>query len=142
LDRPLTKASTWLAGKHWRRMFRIVASSPEPIAKVAAVAEAEVSDTVPVLADMAQVPPASGQAETMPVPDAVAPDQLDRDIAEIIAIRDQLLAEPIALAPPYGAAEPPGPSRTADRVPILVGGALAFTMLVVFGAAASLVSLR
>jgi hypothetical protein len=65
--------------------------------------------------------------------------QLARDIAEIVAVRDRLLAMPIA-ARPSSRAQPL--LRTSDYVPILVGAVLAFTSLIVFGAAASFVSLR
>jgi hypothetical protein len=66
--------------------------------------------------------------------------QLARDIAEIVAVRDRLLAMPVG--PSTGSHERSAPVRTSDSVPILVGAVLAFTSLIVFGAAASFVSLR
>jgi hypothetical protein len=72
---------------------------------------------------------------------ALTPDQLERDIAEIELVRDQLLSE-LEPAASLAAPEPSLLSRTSDMVPILVGGALGFILLVVFGAAASFVSLR
>jgi hypothetical protein len=70
----------------------------------------------------------------------IVPDQLERDIAEIEVRRDALFAEwersrRIAV-------DPVGRARTTDYVPILLGCVLGFTLLVVFGAAASFVSLR
>lgn len=65
--------------------------------------------------------------------------QMERDIAEIAAVRDRLLSEPVQV---MGRTRRFGLVRTSDCVPILVGGILAFTALVVFGAAASFVSLR
>jgi hypothetical protein len=70
------------------------------------------------------------------------PDQIERDIAEIVVVRNRLLSE---VAPTRGrmrSGRSLGATRTSDYVPILIGGVLAFTSLVVFGAAASFVSLR
>ncbi|MFL5102868.1 MAG: hypothetical protein ACJ8E5_19910 [Xanthobacteraceae bacterium] len=66
--------------------------------------------------------------------------RIERDIAEIELVRDRLLS---ASAPARRrTADRLASARTSDYVPILVGGVLAFTSLVVFGAAASFVSLR
>jgi hypothetical protein len=66
--------------------------------------------------------------------------RIERDIAEIELVRDRLLS---ASAPARRrTADRLALARTSDYVPILVGGVLAFTSLVVFGAAASFVSLR
>ena len=66
-------------------------------------------------------------------------DQLERDIAEIEIRRDALYAE---WERSQRWADPAARSRTSDYVPILLGTVLGFTLLVVFGAAASFVSLR
>jgi len=63
-------------------------------------------------------------------------DQLTRDIAEITRRRDQLLGMPVR------SASQATPSRTSNCVRIVVGAVLAFTSLIVLGAAASFVSLR
>jgi hypothetical protein len=67
-----------------------------------------------------------------------SPEQLMRDIVDIEQARDALQAERLFLQ-----AEPKRthafmlvPSRTADTVPVFVGGVLALMMLTVFGAAA------
>jgi hypothetical protein len=66
--------------------------------------------------------------------------RIERDIAEIELVRDRLLS---ASAPARRrTADRLALARTSDYVPILIGGVLAFTSLVVFGAAASFVSLR
>ena len=80
-----------------------------------------------------------------------AEDQLQRDMAEIAAARDALIAQAIAersteqeQATPFripttiaGAR----PRKNRDSVPILVGGLLATILLVAFGAVASIMQL-
>jgi hypothetical protein len=66
--------------------------------------------------------------------------QIERDMAEIELVRDRLLCE--STPAPRRTADCLASVRTSDCVPILVGGVLAFTSLVVFGAAAWFVSLR
>jgi hypothetical protein len=68
--------------------------------------------------------------------------QIERDIAEIEAVRDRLLSESVPATRRSPSADVFASARTSDIVPILVGGVLAFMSLVVFGAAASFVSLR
>ena len=146
------KAPTWLERKPWTRILRIVARNPDSSLDPAAAVTREEPEYGPcAAADAAHEAPEPGAPELMPIADHVelapehlelAPDQLERDIAEIELIRDQLLAEPAELAARFDDTVASAPSRTSDHVPILVGGALAFTLLVVFGAAASLVSLR
>ena len=133
-------------------MFRIVARNPDRAANRPLVAAPEEpADALSLAADEADAARESPAAEFVPIADSVefapepvelAPDQLERDIAEIELIRDRLLAEEDASAVPFSEMTAAAPSRTSDHVPVLVGGALAFTLLVVFGAAASLVSLR
>jgi hypothetical protein len=122
--------------------------APAAIATEPALAEETADPRIPV-ATLEIVPAeAAATIATDPAPAEepvaadipLAPDQLERDIAEIELVRDRLLSEaertdeaPEATAPR---------SRTSDLVPILVGGALGFILLVVFGAAASFVSLR
>jgi hypothetical protein len=67
-----------------------------------------------------------------------SPDQLMRDIVDIEHARDALQAERLYLqaAPKRTQAFMLVPSRTADTVPVFVGGVLALMMLTVFGAAA------
>jgi hypothetical protein len=84
--------------------------------------------------DIAAVP----QDEHAHIP--LAPDQLERDIAEIEIVRDQLLAQHEPVEPVAEIAAPRG--RTTELAPILVGATLGFVLLVVFGAAASFISLR
>jgi hypothetical protein len=96
-------------------------------------AEARAADTQTIAVELS-APVVQGDTE---IP--LAPDQLERDIAEIEQVRDLLLSLPEPQLAPE--AEAPR-SRTSDLVPILVGAALGFILLVVFGAAASFVSLR
>jgi hypothetical protein len=151
-DTPPSEAPTWLERKPWARIFRIVARNADRAADhPVAVLPEEPADALSLAADEAEVARESPAAELVPIADNVelapehvelAPDQLERDITEIELIRDRLLAEEDASAVPFDEMRAAAPSRTSDHVPILVGGALAFTLLVVFGAAASLVSLR
>ena len=67
-----------------------------------------------------------------------SPDQLMRDIVDIEHARDALQAERLFMQaqPRRTQALMLIPTRTADTVPIFVGGVLALMMLTVFGAAA------
>jgi len=139
-DSPRSTASVLPERRPWRRILSIVARSPEPVVDPLAVAVAEdLPGATHTLADEAHEQSPANEPDVAPVTGAVAPNQLELDIAEIERVRDRLSAEPRAL---FVAADSSVPSRTSDHVPILVGGALAFTLLVVFGAAASLVALR
>jgi hypothetical protein len=114
--------------KQWTSLFRLVARAHEPAAErlVTGTASSQESDQAP---DAEQGSGGTGAADL---------DQIERDIAEILWVRDRLLAEsatPRRLAGRFRV-------RTSDYVPIVVGGVLAFTSLVVFAAAASFVSLR
>ena len=113
-------------------LLGIVARTADPQAQPEASPLADISDlTDPLTAGVTLSP------ESAPT---IVPDQLERDIAEIEVRRDALFAEwersrRIAV-------DPVGRARTTDYVPILLGCVLGFTLLVVFGAAASFVSLR
>ncbi len=67
-----------------------------------------------------------------------SPDQLMRDIVDIEHARDALQAERLFMQaqPKRTQALMLIPTRTADTVPVFVGGVLALMMLTVFGAAA------
>jgi hypothetical protein len=130
-----------LTGRRWKDILHVVVRNPQPTP-----AHAE------LVAPGQQHAPegAGGEQEALSdertreltlVSDQVplVPDQLERDIAEIEMVRDRLYAEYAAERDVSRAARR---FRTSDYVPILVGAALAFTLLVVFGAAASFVSLR
>jgi hypothetical protein len=122
--------------KRWTHLFRIIARAREAG-----------SPSHPGLS-MLDPPEMSSQAAGRPQDAGEANDaaamldvgQVERDIAEIQLVRDRLLSE---FAPARRkAADRLASARTSDYVPILVGGVFAFTSLVVFGAAASFVSLR
>jgi hypothetical protein len=125
--------------KRWRNLFGIARKpSSEPLDPLAALPTS--SDPIATDADAAD---AVALLELAP---AIAPDQLELDIAEIEVRRDALFIEweqerHMTATPPASAA-PAAWSRTTDHVPILLGCVLGFTLLVVFGAAASFVSLR
>ena len=123
--------------KRWTHLFRIIARESE----TENLAERERS-----------MPDASQDASS----DGRAPDpgegncgdatldlsQIKRDVAEIEAVRDRLLSEVAPANRRIRSADRLASARTSDYVPILVGGVLALTSLVVFGAAALFVSLR
>jgi hypothetical protein len=138
----------WLVRRPWTRMLRVVARDPDPVAETIHVVEptapSDAESAASLVAEQTQALPQPAEAEPAPAPvePVLALDQLERDIAEIELIRDQLLAEPVEAVARVDSAEARAPKRTSDHVPVLVGGALALTLLVVFGAAASLVSLR
>jgi hypothetical protein len=112
-----------------RSLFRIVARNPDPQPESEALPLEDISElSDPVAADAA-----------LPLAPDIAPDQLERDIAEIEMRRDALYAE---WERSQRGGDPTARSRTSDYVPILLGTVLGFTLLVVFGAAASFVSLR
>jgi hypothetical protein len=126
--------------KRWRNLFGIARHrEPQLPAEPLDPLEELPSSSDPIAADV----PAADAVTLLELAPAIAPDQLELDVAEIEVRRDALLAEwelerritavPAVLAPR---------SRTTDYVPILLGCVLGFTLLVVFGAAASFVSLR
>ena len=79
-------------------------------------------------------------AEATLAPEA---SQLERDIADIECARDALVdAEPTAITEPRRIRGRFAALRHAESVPILVGSVVGATLLLVFGAAASLISLR
>ena len=90
--------------------------------------------------------PAPEPAPTVALPaippavvEPIAADQLMRDIAEIERARDALAASaPVAAPKRRLEAFTLVPSRTADEVPLVIGGVLALVMLTVFGAAAAM----
>jgi hypothetical protein len=158
-----------LGRRPWTSLFRLIAggagqSSERPtdldVVTETVSAEAPAPDTidvdVPVRGAVEAGPaaprtidagaPAQSPREIASVPPhdrehiPLAPDQLERDIAEIEIVRDRLLAQPapVELAPQIVSTR----SRSSELAPILVGAALGFILLVVFGAAASFVSLR
>jgi hypothetical protein len=79
----------------------------------------------------------------VPVAHTLPDSQLMRDIAEIERARDALAAVPVGgfFARQRTRAFTLVPSRTADSVPIVVGGVMALVMLTVFGAAAAMTKL-
>jgi hypothetical protein len=113
-------------------LLGIVARTADPQPQPEAAPLEDISDLTDPLAAGVTLSPESAPT--------IVPDQLERDIAEIEVRRDALFAEwersrRIAV-------DPVGRARTTDYVPILLGCVLGFTLLVVFGAAASFVSLR
>jgi hypothetical protein len=110
----------------WAESARVGAAeavAPEPVRAAAPKAPQRVAPS-PVIAPIAHT-----------LPD----DQLKRDIAEIERARDALAAIPVGSFSSRlrNQALTLVPSRTADSVPIVVGGVLALVMLSVFGAAAA-----
>jgi hypothetical protein len=83
------------------------------------------------------------QPVMVPVAHTLSDSQLMRDIAEIERARDALAAVPVGgfFARQRTRALTLVPSRTADSVPIVVGGVMALVMLTVFGAAAAMTKL-
>ena len=117
---------------------------------VNAWAEATKAHTPCAVEPEAVVSAAPGNASGVTAQDSVAPvaqtpadDQLTRDIAEIERARDALAALPVGSfsARRRTQALTLVPSRTADSVPIIIGGVLALVMLTVFGAAAAMTKL-
>jgi hypothetical protein len=131
----------WRA-KRWRNLFGMArARLAEPNEELDPL-EALPRSSDPIAADVDEAD-APALLELAP---AIAPNQLELDIAEIELQRDALLAEweheRRTAAMKAVPAAPAARSRTTDHVPILLGCVLGFTLLVVFGAAASFVSLR
>jgi hypothetical protein len=122
--------------KRWTHLFRIITREGE----TERLTEPGLS-----MFDAPEAPsPATGRAQDAGegnVAEAILDfTRIERDIAEIELVRDRLLS---ASAPARRrTADRLALARTSDYVPILIGGVLAFTSLVVFGAAASFVSLR
>ena len=125
---PPFDAERRIGRKRWTNLFRMIVRESEPDLRAANE-----------LAEAAPESHAAHDAEAEPI---LAADQLRRDIADIVFIRDRLLAEAAAEERKKRSVARFARMRTSDYVPILVGGVLAFTSLVVFGAAASFVSLR
>jgi tetrahydromethanopterin S-methyltransferase subunit B len=128
-----------LGRRPWTSLFRLIAGGagqPAERSTELGVVTQTVSADLPVqeAVDLAAMPQNDNEHISL------VPDQLERDIAEIEIVRDQLLSlpEPVDLVP-EGV---PTRGRTADLAPILVGAALGFVLLVVFGVAAAFVSLR
>jgi hypothetical protein len=122
--------------KRWTHLFRIIARESE-------------TQTTESATSVLDAPPEAASQATGRTQDAgegsdadarLDLTQLERDIAEIEFVRDRLLSE--SASAPRKTVDRFPLARTSDFVPILVGGVLAFTSLVVFGAAASFVSLR
>jgi hypothetical protein len=131
----------WRA-KRWRNLFGMARTRlSEPNEELDPL-EALPRSSDPIAADVDEAD-APALLELAP---AIAPNQLELDIAEIELQRDALLAEweheRRTAAMKAVPAAPAARSRTTDYVPILLGCVLGFTLLVVFGAAASFVSLR
>jgi hypothetical protein len=122
--------------KPWRSLFGIAARQREPQPEIDTV------DSLEALPNSGD-PVAVDAATFLELAPAIAPDQLESDIGEIELRRDALLAEwEQERRMTAATAAPAARSRTTDYVPILLGCVLGFTLVVVFGAAASFVSLR
>lgn len=106
-------------------------------------APAGVRETAPVMTPVATTtnqPTMVESAEASLAPDA---SQLERDIADIEGARDALLEPvPFTITELRKARSRLSALRHAESVPILVGSVVGATLLLVFGAAASLISLR
>lgn len=117
-------------------------TSPElPPEAAPAAAEVREKAPIPTPATITASQPAKVEsAEASLAPDA---SQLERDIAEIECARDALLEPaPFTITDPRKPRSPFSALRHAESVPILVGSVVGATLLIVFGAAASLISLR
>jgi hypothetical protein len=143
-------AATFGIRKRWGHVFRIGGRQPELPQSPAPDPQIEVPPEYVGLDLQPMQDRDEAEVAVPPNQVALAPDQLERDIAEIEIARDRLLGETrpnprhdlVARARQDLATRGSWQVRTTEYVPILVGGALAFTLLVVFGAAASFVSLR
>lgn len=113
----------------WTSLFRLATRVRE-----AARAEPDPAEELFVQAPARADEPRAAAAEK-----TIIPDQLARDIAEIVMVRDRLMAMPLARESSVRSFIG---VRTSDAVPILVGVVLAFTSMIVFAVAASFVSLR
>jgi hypothetical protein len=125
----------WRA-KRWRNLFGMARHRAPEATEPLDPLEALPSSSDPITADAAEAD-ALTLIELAP---AIAPNQIELDVAEIEVRRDALLAEWEHERRTTAATV--ARSRTTDSVPILLGCVLGFTLLVVFGAAASFVSLR
>jgi hypothetical protein len=129
--------------QRWTNLFRIVGREGE--AEADPVRRRPPDDALPLRSNAAvsrhdgEVSP-HGTAQRSP--EATMHGQLARDISEIQIVRDQLLHEETPSEPPNMPTRRFAAVRTSDYIPLLVGGVLAFTSLVMFGAAMSLISLR
>lgn len=125
------------------------AASPSPVATSfealpapasAAAGPSETATAVTPAATATNEPAMVESAEASLAPDA---SQLERDIAEIECARDALVdPAPFTIADPRKPRSRFSMLRHAESVPILVGSVVGATLLIVFGAAASLISLR
>lgn len=115
------------------------APSPAPMFPPTTIAEA--APIVLTSAVPAETPPV--KIESTDASLAPTMSQLERDIAEIEGARDALLdPEPFTITDPRKPRSRLAALRHAESVPILVGSVVGATLLIVFGAAASLISLR
>jgi hypothetical protein len=127
-----------------------VSAAPAKTAEPAIIPQpviAPVAHTLPesqLMRDIAEIERARDAPPMMaPVAHTVPESQLMRDIAEIERARDALAVVPVGgfFARQRTRALMLVPSRTADSVPIVVGGVMALVMLTVFGAAAAMTKL-
>ena len=118
------------------------AESAQTRAEPVAAIPAEAAQTAAAAATPERTAPAAAVAlkpERIVLPE----DQLMRDLAEIVRVRDTLAALPVAALPAKRRTQALTlvPSRTTDPVPVVIGGVLALVMLTVFGAAAAMTKL-
>jgi len=130
------------------------ASGPQPTLAIASASVASTSpelpsEPAPAPVDLRETAPVAATAnEPIKVESTdarLAPEasQLERDIADIERARDALLeSAPFTVTEPRKARGRFAALRHAESVPILVGSVVGATLLLVFGAAASLISLR
>ena len=109
------------------------APAEKPTAAARFVASAR-SEREPRPAPQIVVPVPAGEAAF----GAVLPDQLMRDIADIARARDAL-ANPFSMRRLRTFMVVPG--RTADSVPLVIGGVFALALLTIFGTAAAVTKL-
>jgi hypothetical protein len=123
--------------KRWTHLFRIIARESE----TEGPAGGELLSMLEASQDASSVRRTQDATEGNGAP-MLDLSQIEHDIAEIEAVRDRLLSEFAPASRRSPLADRFASARTSDYVPVLVGGVLALTSLVVFGAAAAFVSLR